>query len=233
MKASPTAKLLVVEDDAKLRSVLERTLAFEGYEVASCSDGVSGLDALASSSFDAVILDVSMPYLDGFGLCRRMRERGHDEPVLFLTARGTITDRVTGLDAGGDDYLTKPFSIEELLARLRALLRRPAQAATTEAAPIQVGDLMIDAQQRRCWYPDASVELTKIEFDLLLALAQNKEIVIERSRLYELVWGYDAATETRTLDATISYLRAKLKRPGQPPLIHTLRGIGYVIREPR
>jgi two-component system response regulator MprA len=232
MKASPTAKLLVVEDDAKLRSVLERTLTFEGYEVASCSDGVSGLEALTNSNFDAVILDVSMPYLDGVGLCRRMRERGHMEPVLFLTARTTIADRVAGLDAGGDDYLTKPFSIEELLARLRALLRRPAQPATSDSAPIQIGDLTIDAQQRRCWYPDADVELTKIEFDLLLALAVNKEIVIERSRLYELVWGYDA-TETRTLDATISYLRRKLKRPGQPPLIHTLRGIGYVIREPR
>ncbi len=231
MKASPTANLLVVEDDAKLRSVLERTLAFEGYEVASCSDGVSGLEALANSTFDAVILDVSMPYLDGVGLCRRMRERGHMEPVLFLTARTTIEDRVAGLDAGGDDYLTKPFSIEELLARLRAMLRRPARAMS-DSAPIQIGDLTIDAQQRRCWYPDADVELTKIEFDLLLALAVNKEIVIERSRLYELVWGYDSA-ETRTLDATISYLRRKLKRPGQPPLIHTLRGIGYVIREPR
>jgi len=123
MKAPPTAKLLVVEDDAKLRSVLERTLAFEGYEVSSCSDGVSGLDALGSSSFDAVILDVSMPYLDGFGLCRRMRERGHLEPVLFLSARATITDRVTGLDAGGDDYLTKPFHREELVDRTRHRLR--------------------------------------------------------------------------------------------------------------
>ena len=232
MNESPTAKLLVVEDDAKLRSVLERTLAFEGYEVVSRSDGVGGLEALTTSSFDAVILDVSMPYLDGVGLCRRMRERGHAEPVLFLTARTTIEDRVAGLDAGGDDYLTKPFSIEELLARLRALLRRPAQAATSETAPIQVGDLTIDAQQRRCWYPDVAVELTKIEFDLLLALAVNKEIVIERSRLYELVWGYDTTPETRTLDATISYLRGKLARPDQPPLIHTLRGIGYVIREP-
>ena len=129
MKAPPKATLLVVEDDAKLRSVLERTLTFEGYEVATCSDGVSGLEVLTGSTFDAVIMDVSMPYLDGFGLCRRMRECGHAEPVLFLTARTTITDRVTGLDAGGDDYLTKPFSIEELLARLRALLRRPPTAA--------------------------------------------------------------------------------------------------------
>lgn len=233
MKAPPTAKLLVVEDDAKLRSILERTLTFEGYEVAGCSDGVSGLEALTSNDFDAVILDVSMPYLDGFGFCRRMRQRGHAEPVLFLTARTTITDRVTGLDAGGDDYLTKPFSIEELLARIRALLRRPPQTATSATAPIRIGGLMIDAQQRRCWYPDAPVDLTKIEFDLLLALAANKEIVLERSRIYELVWGYEGVTATRTLDATISYLRSKLERPDRPRLIHTLRGIGYVIREPK
>ena len=232
MNASPQATLLVVEDDAKLRSVLERTLTFEGYEVTSCSDGVGGLEALIDSTFDAVIMDVSMPYLDGVGLCRRMRERGHTEPVLFLTARTTIEDRVTGLDAGGDDYLTKPFSIEELLARLRALLRRPPTAVESETTAIHIGDLTIDEEQRRCWYPDAAVELTKIEFDLLLALATNKQVVIERTRLYELVWGYDLTAESRTLDATISYLRGKLERPDRPRLIHTVRGIGYVIREP-
>lgn len=232
MKAAPKATLLVVEDDAKLRSVLERTLTFEGYEVTSCSDGVGGLAALTDSTFDAVIMDVSMPYLDGLGLCRRMRDRGHMEPVLFLTARTTVADRVTGLDAGGDDYLTKPFSIEELLARLRALLRRPAEPAKAETAQIQVGELTIDEDQRRCWYPDAAVDLTKIEFDLLLALATNKQVVIERTRLYELVWGYDLTTASRTLDATISYLRGKLEQPDRPRLIHTLRGIGYVIREP-
>lgn len=138
MKEPSKARLLVVEDDAKLRSVLERTLTFEGYQVTSCSDGVDGLAALTDGAFDAVIMDVSMPYLDGIGLCRRMRERGHLEPVLFLTARTTIEDRVTGLDAGGDDYLTKPFSIEELLARLRALLRRPPQATDAETARIQI-----------------------------------------------------------------------------------------------
>lgn len=232
MKDPPRASLLVVEDDAKLRSVLERTLTFEGYEVMSCSDGVGGLEALTGSTFDAVIMDVSMPYLDGIGLCRRMRAGGHMEPVLFLTARTTIEDRVTGLDAGGDDYLTKPFSIEELLARLRALLRRPPTPAEAETGQIQIGDLMIDAQQRRCWYPDTAVELTKIEFDLLLALATNKRIVIERSRLHQLVWGYDHNVESRTLDATISYLRRKLERADHPRLIHTVRGIGYVIREP-
>ena len=232
MKAPPQATLLVVEDDAKLRSVLERTLAFEGYEVTSCSDGVDGLEALTGSTFDAVIMDISMPYLDGIGLCRRMRERGHMEPVLFLTARTTIDDRVTGLDAGGDDYLTKPFSIEELLARLRALLRRPPTPADTETSRIQIGELIIDEQQRRCWYPDTAVELTKIEFDLLLALATSRQIVLERSRLHELVWGYDHNVESRTLDATISYLRAKLERPDRARLIHTVRGIGYVIREP-
>ena len=232
MKAPPQATLLVVEDDGKLRSVLERALAFEGYQVTSCSDGVGGLEALTGNTFDAVIMDISMPYLDGIGLCRRMRERGHMEPVLFLTARTTIDDRVTGLDAGGDDYLTKPFSIEELLARLRALLRRPPTPADTETSRIQIGELIIDEQQRRCWYPDTAVELTKIEFDLLLALATSRQIVLERSRLHELVWGYDHNVESRTLDATISYLRAKLERPDRARLIHTVRGIGYVIREP-
>ena len=232
MKAPPKETLLVVEDDAKLRSVLERTLTFEGYDVTSCSDGVGGLEALTNSTFDAVIMDVSMPYLDGVGLCRRMRERGHGEPVLFLTARTTVEDRVTGLDAGGDDYLTKPFSIEELLARLRALLRRPPIPDDADTGQIQIGDLMIDPQQRRCWYSDATVELTKIEFDLLLALATNKQVVIERGRLHELVWGYDHNVESRTLDATISYLRGKLARVNRPRLIHTVRGIGYVIREP-
>jgi len=232
MKAPPQATLLVVEDDGKLRSVLERALAFEGYQVTSCSDGVGGLEALTGNTFDAVIMDISMPYLDGIGLCRRMRERGHMEPVLFLTARTTIDDRVTGLDAGGDDYLTKPFSIEELLARLRALLRRPPTPADIETSRIQIGELIIDEQQRRCWYPDTAVELTKIEFDLLLALATSKQIVLERSRLHELVWGYDHNVESRTLDATISYLRAKLERPDRARLIHTVRGIGYVIREP-
>ena len=232
MTAPPKANLLVVEDDAKLRAVLARTLLFEGYDVTSCSDGVAGLEALTDTTFDAVIMDVSMPYLDGLGLCRRMREHGHSEPILFLTARSTIEDRVNGLDAGGDDYLTKPFSIEELLARLRALLRRPPQATDVNAAQIRIGDLTIDAQQRRCWYPDTAVELTKIELDLLLALATNRHVVIERSRLYELVWGYDHNVESRTLDATISYLRGKLEQSGRPRLIHTLRGIGYVIREP-
>lgn len=232
MTASQHASLLIVEDDANLRSVLERTFAFEGYTVASCADGVAALEALTESSFDAIVMDVSMPHLDGLGVCRRMRERGHIEPILLLTARTQVSDRVAGLDAGADDYLTKPFSIEELLARLRALLRRQVRTADAETI-VQVGELTIDVQQRRCWYPDQVVELTKIEFDLLLVLAANKEIVIERSRLYELVWGYDFVPESRTLDATISYLRRKLEHAGHPRLINTLRGIGYVIREPR
>lgn len=225
-----TASLLVVEDDAKLRSVLERTFAFEGYSVTCCGDGVAGLEALTHNDFDAVIMDVSMPHLDGLGMCRRMRERGRTEPILLLTARTQISDRVAGLDAGADDYLVKPFSIEELLARIRALLRR--RPSSDEAVSLQIGELTIDVPQRRCSYPEGVVELTKIEFDLLRVLATNHDIVIERSQLYNLVWGYDHVPESRTLDATISYLRSKLEADQRPRLIHTVRGVGYVLREP-
>lgn len=237
MTDSPKPSLLVVEDDANLRSVLERTLVFEGYDVVACNDGVAALAELVDARFDAVVMDVSMPNLDGYGLCRRMRDRGRTEPVLMLTARDGISDRVAGLDAGADDYLVKPFSIEELLARLRALLRRPATTAEvqrrSEVEPLKVGDLTVDPLRRTCSYPDQVVELTKIEFDLLMTLARNVEVVIERSRLYELVWGYDFVPESRTLDTTISYLRSKIESPEHQRLIHTLRGVGYVIRPPR
>jgi len=226
-------RILLVEDDREAASYLVKGLTESGHSVEHAADGDKGLQLATDNAYDALIVDRMLPKRDGLSLIEEIRRAGNNTPVLILSALDAVDERVTGLKAGGDDYLTKPFSIEELLARLRALLRRPPQAATSETAPIQIGDLMIDAQQRRCWYPDASVDLTKIEFDLLLALAVNKEIVIERSRLYELVWGYDVATETRTLDATISYLRGKLERPDRPRLIHTLRGIGYVIREPR
>lgn len=234
MSAASETSLLIVEDDANLRSVLEATLQFEGYRVTTCNDGVAALAELLDSEFDAVVMDVSMPNLDGFGLCRRMRERGRTEPVLMLTARTDITDRVTGLDAGADDYLVKPFSIEELLARIRALLRRPAAAAEAERLeelePIRIGELVIDPKRRTCSYENEAVELTKIEFDLLEVLARNVEIVVERSRLYDLVWGFDFVPTSRTLDATISYLRSKIESAGRPRLIHTVRGIGYVLR---
>lgn len=236
MPAKSDSSILVVEDDANLRSVLDRTLRFEGYQVTTCNDGVAALAELHEAHFDAVIMDVSMPNLDGFGLCRRMRERGRTEPVLMLTARTDVADRVHGLDAGADDYLVKPFSIEELLARVRALMRRPATTADAEQReelePIRVGGFVIDPRRRTCSYGDNLIELTKIEFDLLEVLARNADVVIERSRLYELVWGFDFVPTSRTLDATISYVRSKVEANERPRLIHTIRGIGYVMRPP-
>jgi two-component system response regulator MprA len=230
------SSILIVEDDANLRSVLERTLRFEGYEVTTCNDGVAALAELHEARFDAVVMDVSMPNLDGFGLCRRMRERDRTEPVLMLTARTDVADRVHGLDAGADDYLVKPFSIEELLARVRALLRRPSTTVDAERheelEPIRVGELVIDPRRRTCSYGNDAIDLTKIEFDLLEVLARNADVVIERSRLYDLVWGFDFVPTSRTLDATISYVRSKIEADGRPRLIRTVRGIGYVLRPP-
>ncbi len=221
------ARVLVVEDDRSVREAVERALAFEGYEVLTARDGAEALSAVMNEEPDVIVLDVMMPLIDGLEACRRIRARGDTTPILMLTARETVSDRVAGLDAGADDYLVKPFALEELLARLRALLRR-AQGTTTEM--LTVGDLAMNSATREVRRNGELVELTKTEFDLLELLMQNSGIVLNRSVIYERIWGYDFETSSNSLDVYIGYLRRKTESGGRPRLIHTVRGVGYVIR---
>lgn len=223
-------RVLVVEDDSGLRTVLERALRFDGYDVTEAHDGAEGLDALATSSFDAVVLDVAMPNIDGLTLCRMLRDQGRSEPVIMLTARDEVPDRIAGLDAGADDYLAKPFSVEELLARIRALLRRPDTATSARTTSLTVGELVLDAGSRQVTVGGTNIALTKLEFDLLELLLVNKGLVVSRDTIYERIWGIDFETSSRSLDVTISYLRSKLEANDRERTVQTVRGVGYTIR---
>ena len=223
-----TARVLVVEDDRSVREAVARALTFEGYDVMTARDGSEALAVVMNEGPDAIILDVMMPHVDGLEACRRIRARGDRTPILMLTAREAVADRVAGLDAGADDYLVKPFALEELLARLRALLRR-AQGGGTEV--YTVGDLVMNGATREVRRGDRAIDLTKTEFDLLELLMQNAGIVLNRSVIYERIWGYDFETSSNSLDVYIGYLRRKTEPDGLPRLIHTVRGVGYVIRE--
>ncbi len=223
-------RVLIVEDDRALRTALERALRFDGYDVTEAADGAQGLAALTDSAFDAVVLDLGLPNIDGLSLCRMLRDKGRTEPVIMLTARTEIPDKVAGLDAGADDYLAKPFSVEELLARIRALMRRPDTASNQTPTELVVGDLTVDPTTRAVTNAGDIVELTKLEFDLLELLVLNKNVVVARDTIYERIWGYEFETNSRALDVTISYLRTKLEASGQPRIIQTVRGIGYIIR---
>jgi two-component system response regulator MprA len=224
MLASDTAtgRVLVVEDDAEIADVLRRTLRQEGHEVRSAADGVAALEVAEDFVPDLVILDLGLPKLDGVEVCRRLRAES-DAPILILTARTQTDDRVVGLDSGADDYLVKPFERKELLARLRALLRRRPPRGT---ASLAVGDLRLNPDTRE-------VDLTNREFELLEYLMRNERLVISRERLLEEVWGYDPMAMTNTIDVFISNLRRKLEAEGEPRILHTKRGAGYVIRAPR
>lgn len=222
--------MLIAEDDRAVRGALVRALELEGYTVIATNDGAAALEALATTRPDVVILDVMMPNVDGLSVCRRMRSRGDHTPVLMLTARVEISDRVSGLDAGADDYLPKPFAVDELLARLRALLRRGNFDA--EPTELTVADLRIDEAARRAWRGERELDLTKTEFDLLQALARNAGIVLSHSRIYDLVWGYDFGPESKSLAVYVGYLRRKTEEAGEPRLIHTVRGVGYTLRAP-
>jgi two-component system response regulator MprA len=224
------ATLLLAEDDRAVRESLVRLLEFEGYRVVVAADGAAALEALDADPPDAVLLDVNMPYVDGLTVCRRLRARGDRTPVLVLTARETIADRVEGLDAGADDYLAKPYAPEELLARVRALLRR---TAPVDDAVLAVGGLALDPRRRTVERDGTPVELTKTEFELLELLLRNVDVVLERSTIYERVWGYDFGSASKSLDVHIGYLRRKTEPDGAPRLIHTIRGVGYVLRRPR
>ena len=220
--------VLVVEDDRAVRDAVERALEFEGYEVTTARDGAEALSMVLNSEPDVIVLDVMMPHVDGLETCRRIRARGISTPILMLTARREVSDRVAGLDAGADDYMVKPFALEELLARLRALLRRSA-GSTTEV--LTVGDLSLNVGTRQVSRTSGPIELTKTEFDLLELLVRNAGIVLERGVIYEKIWGYDFETSSNSLDVYIGYLRRKTEAGGASRLIHTVRGVGYVARE--
>lgn len=221
-------QLLVAEDDRAVRESLVRALELEGYRVTAVNDGAAALEALDRRRHDLLLLDVMMPHLDGLTVCRRLRARGDRTPILMLTARVEISDRVSGLDAGADDYLPKPFAVDELLARVRALLRRAEPTSTHRM--IEVADLRIEESARRAWRGDRELDLTKTEFDLLLVLAQNAGIVLSHSQIYDLVWGYDFGPESKSLAVYVGYLRRKTEECGEPRLVHTVRGIGYTLR---
>ena len=221
-------RVLVVEDDRSVRDAVDRALTFEGYEVMTARDGAEALSAVMNEKPDAIVLDVMMPHVDGLETCRRIRARGDDTPILILTARHEVSDRVEGLDAGADDYMVKPFALEELLARLRALMRRSA-GTTTDV--LTVGDLTLNVGTREVSRGGESLHLTKTEFDLLELLMENAGIVLPRDVIYERIWGYDFETSSNSLDVYIGYLRRKTEAGDKTRLVHTVRGVGYVARE--
>jgi two-component system, OmpR family, response regulator MprA len=228
-------RILVVDDDRSVRESLRRSLAFNGYQVELASDGQAALDSVLAQRPDAMVLDVMMPRLDGLEVCRRMRAAGDELPILVLTARDAVSDRVAGLDAGADDYLPKPFALEELLARLRALLRRRTPddiaAAAGQSKPLEYADLSLDPDTREVRRGERMIGLTRTEFSLLELLLANPRRVLTRGQILEQVWGYDFPTTGNALEVYIGYLRRKTEADGEPRLIHTVRGVGYVLRE--
>ena len=224
-------RILVVDDEPSVRDALGRVLRLEGFEVAMASDGREAVRAQATAPADAVLLDVLMPELDGLEACRRMRDTGDRTPVLMLTARDEVGDRVAGLEAGADDYLAKPFALEELLARLRALLRRSGWQDQREA--LRFDDLELDPHAHEVRRGDRLVELTRTEFLLLELFMHHPRQVLTRSQIFENVWGYDFGPASNSLEVYVGYLRRKTEAAGEPRLLHTVRGVGYVLRAPR
>jgi two-component system, OmpR family, response regulator MprA len=224
-------KILVVDDERAVRDSLRRALELEGYEIELASNGHEALYRLAADPEpDAVILDVLMPGIDGVEVCRRVRRGGNRLPILMLTARDAVTDRVEGLDAGADDYVTKPFALEELLARVRALLRRKTNGSAGDV--LQFADLELNEGTREVTRGGDAIELTRTEFALLELFLRNPRQVLTRSTIFERVWGYDFGFASNSLDVYIGYLRRKTEADGKPRLIHTVRGVGYALREP-
>lgn len=226
---SDMSTVLIAEDDEGVRTALSRALKFEGYDVVLAFDGAEALEAVSTSEPDVIVLDVMMPHIDGLTACRRMRSKGIETPILMLTARQEVSDRVAGLDAGADDYLPKPYALEELLARLRALLRRTdhAEGDTDELA---YDDLTMNLSTRVVKRGERVLDLTKTEFDLLELLLSNAEIVLTRDVIYDRIWGYDFETSSNSLDVYIGYLRRKTEEDDSNRLIHTVRGVGYALR---
>ncbi len=227
------ARVLVVDDDRAVRESLRRSLAFNGYDVHLASDGAEALAGIGAIAPDVVVMDVMMPKLDGLEATRALRAAGNDVPVIVLTARDAVGDRVEGLDAGADDYLTKPFALEELLARLRALLRRvtPVEADGEEEV-LSFADLTMNVTTREVVRGTRHIELTRTEFTLLEMFLRRPRRVLDRSFILEEVWGYDFPTTANSLEVYVGYLRRKTEADDEPRLIHTVRGIGYVLRAP-
>lgn len=220
-------RILVVDDDPEIVSFLRRGLAYEGYGVDTAADGAEALTKARDKAPDLVVLDIMMPGLDGLEVARRLRQGG-DVPILMLTAKGTVADRVAGLDSGADDYLVKPFAFDELLARVRALLRRRQPSA---GDLLRFNELSLDASTREVRRGAELIDLTTQEFDLLELFMRHPRQVLKRDMIYEKVWGYDFAGESNVLEVYVRYLRAKLEVGGKPRLIHTVRGVGYALRE--
>lgn len=228
-----SGKVLVVDDDRAIRESLARALELEGYEVTLAPDGAAALATIRADRPDAAIVDLMMPNLDGLTLCRVLRAERDRLPILMLTARTETSDRVAGLDAGADDYLPKPFDLAELLARVRALLRRarPDDDAIPDVAGVlQVADLRLDPKGRRVWRGTTEIDLSKTEFDLLELLVRNAGIVLDHTLIYERIWNYDFGPDSKNLAVYISYLRRKVDAGDLPRLIHTVRGVGYTLR---
>ncbi|MER6078064.1 response regulator transcription factor [Streptomyces sp. NPDC001833] len=245
--------VLLAEDDRAIRHALERALTLEGYEVTAVADGVEALAHAHRTSPDVLVLDVMMPGIDGLQVCRVLRAEGDRTPILMLTALVETADRIAGLDAGADDYVVKPFDVEEVFARLRALLRRtlpvttgggssgggggggvPAESGREPQVSdrqVEAAGLRMDLQARRAWRGRRELELTRTEFELLELLARNAGIVLDHSTIYDRIWGYDFGPGSKNLAVYVGYLRRKLDEPGAPQLIHTVRGVGYVLRE--
>jgi two-component system response regulator MprA len=224
-------RLLVVDDDRALRDVLRRALTLAGYDVRQADSGASALSEIAASVPDAVVLDVGLPDIGGLEVCRLLRREGNRVPVLMLTARDAVSDRIDGLDAGADDYLVKPFDIDELKARLRALLRRAGGEGDVEGG-LSFGVLRLDPARHGASVGDNFVELTRTEYQLLELLMLNPRRVLPHSLIYDRVWGYDFGPSSNALRVYVGYLRRKLEDAGAPQLIHTVRGVGYALREP-
>ena len=220
----------MAEDDRAVRESVTRALELEGYVVTAVTEGLAALEAASRPDVDLLLLDLGMPNMDGLTVCRRLRSAGSRLPILVLTARTEVSDRVSGLDAGADDYLPKPFSLDELLARVRSLLRRSTFDETDAPAQITVDDLVIDEAARRAWRGDREMELTKTEFDLLELLARNTGVVLSHSTIYDEIWGYDFGPDSKALAVYIGYLRRKTEEGNESRIIQTVRGVGYSLR---
>jgi two-component system response regulator MprA len=225
------ARILVVDDEPAVQNALSRALTLEHYDVARASDGLEALERLDAAPYEAIILDIAMPRMDGLEVCKRLREGGDSTPVLMLTARGEVDDRVAGLDAGADDYLVKPFALRELLARVRALLRRSGEGDGDEPTLTFV-DLRLDLRAHEAWRGERPLQLTRTEFLLLELFLRHPRQVLTRSAIFESVWGYDFGSSSNSLGVYMGYLRRKTEVGEEPRLLHTVRGVGYVLRNP-